>query len=175
MDHLTDTFLSVRLSISQIVTDRSAAENKNAKNSEHNQCSLCYYQILIFEDPFHLRSIFHGKTDIEPSASKFGKEYFISRGTLTISGKPGFEIPSSMDSPFAVPYCRFFNFYPFNVSQWHHFFPAGRKIVVLKDNFIFGYCNEMVLVNHLHIKPVHRSYFSAAKDKYTHFALKLRI
>ena len=95
--------------------------------------------MLFFEDPFHLISIFRCKSNLDPLTPKFGKKYSITFWAFAVFGKPGFEIPGTVDSPFTVPYGRFFNFYPFNVSESYDFFSSKREIVMVKNDFIFGY------------------------------------
>lgn len=100
------------------------------------QWSFRSYQVPFPEDAYNPVGILHGKTDIDPPSSEFGKKYFIPPRTLSVSGKPRSEIPGSMDSPFAVPDGRFLNLDPFNIGKSHHFFLPCRIVVVLKDDGI---------------------------------------
>jgi hypothetical protein len=105
-------------------------------------------QALFPADPLHFIGILHRKADLNPLASQPGEEYPVPPRPPDVAGKPGFEVAGSMDSPLAVPDCRFLYRYPDDIGQRHYFILSRREIVLLENDSVLGYRYQPVTVNH---------------------------
>ena len=100
--------------------------------------SSAFYQILIPEYLLHLISILYGETDVDPLASKSGKEDSVSFRSVVVLGKPGLEVSRSMEPPLPVSQRRWLNRDPLNVLQTYDLSSSDGKVVMFENDTVFG-------------------------------------